>query len=186
MKAFEVPDKGRTVSEEQGEVLVPMGPEHLNCTLEWLADPALRRLIDCLHAPGREENEQYWRRRWEDERRKCFAVLDTSGRHVGNCGLSDIDLDRGKAELWIYLGDRRRNGIGSRAVAKLLGYAFEHLGLRRVSVRVLAVNIDGLCFFKAMGFIEEGRWREDTVHEGKAVDSLWLSLLAGEYRRKKT
>ena len=88
--------------------LVRLGEEHLESTRRWLtASPTLREQIDCLAAPSAGENEAYWRSRWADKSREDYAIVDENSIHVGNCGLSDIDPKRGKAQLWIYVGNER-------------------------------------------------------------------------------
>jgi len=162
--------------------LVRMDASHLSATLRWLQDPELRRQVDSLSAPTEETNAAYWRVRWRDPEREDYAILALDDRHVGNCGLCHIDRHRRKAELWIYLGEAtaRGRGIGRAAVEALLRRAFDELGLYRVYLRVAADNPAAARFYERLGFLAEGRWRADTWHDGRPVDSLWYSLLAGE------
>jgi RimJ/RimL family protein N-acetyltransferase len=157
-----------------------MDSAHVERTHEWLQDPSLRAQVDTLEAPTREQNAAYWRARLADPTREDYAVLDGDGVHVGNCGLANLDRPRAKAELWIYLGQRRGAGLGQAAARRLISRAFDELRLNRVYVRVLATNAGAERFFRALGFVPEGRWREDTLVNQSFVDSLWLSLLARE------
>jgi RimJ/RimL family protein N-acetyltransferase len=159
-----------------------MGEEHLESTLGWLSDPLLRRQIDSLGEPSADEHARYWRTRWSDPGREDYAILDGDGQHVGNCGLSGIDVRRLKAELWIYLGERRGRGIARAAAGRLLERAFCELRLNRVYVRVLLNNPRAERFFRGLGFVDEGRLRDDTRQDGRFVDALWLSMLAREFR----
>ncbi|MBI4971291.1 MAG: GNAT family N-acetyltransferase [Candidatus Omnitrophica bacterium] len=164
--------------------LVPLGPEHLDATFRWLCDAELRRRIDSLGGePTRQGNEAYWQNKWQDKTQENYAILDSQKKHVGNCGLSKICLHRKKAELWIYLGEKRRSGLGREACRKLLHRAFQEIKLNRVYVRVLADNGPAISFFRALGFSEEGRFRDDTFSNGRFVDSVCLGLLAKEYGR---
>jgi [ribosomal protein S5]-alanine N-acetyltransferase len=157
-----------------------MDERHLESTYRWLQSADLRRRLDSLTAPTREGNAEYWRRHWADPRREDYAIVDAAERHIGNCGLSSIDLRRRKAELWIYLGEQRTSGAGGAAARALLRRGFDELGLNRVYARVLATNQPAQRFFERLGFVLEGRWREDTVVDGVFDDSLWFSLLARE------
>lgn len=148
-------------------------------TCAWLQDPELRRRVDCSSAPTLEGNRAYWRARRGDACRLDLAIV--AGDHVGNCGLAQIDRRSGKAELWIYLGERRGAGIGRAAGLALLRRAYEQLGLHRVYVRVLATNPEGERFFRSLGFVPEGRTREDSLIDGQRADSLWLGMLAREW-----
>ena len=160
--------------------LEPMGEAHLDATCRWLADAELRAQVDCLEPPTPEGNRTLWLARWADRRREDYAIL-AAGRHVGNCGLCDIDRARGKAQFWIYLGEERGRGVGRQALEHLLHRAFVELGLARVHLRVLADNPRAIAFYRALGFVEEGRLRRDSVRDGRSVDALCFAMLADEY-----
>lgn len=158
--------------------LVRFGDAHIEATYEWLTNSAeLRAQIDCLEPPTREGNREYWTRRALDHSREDYAIT-TSGRlHVGNCGLAGIDRARKKAELWIYLGAARGTGSGTQAVRALLRRAFEELHLHRVYLRVVSDNPRALMFYERLGFVIEGRFRDDTRHGDHWIDSVYLSIL---------
>lgn len=162
--------------------LVRMSKDHLDATLTWLSDSNLRRRIDSLGVPSQKGHSRYWEAHWKDKRNEDYAILNSSGKHIGNCGLCRIDRERRKAELWIYLGCERASGFGSEAVRALLLRGFEQLNLNRISVRVLVDNVEAQSFFRSLGFVEEGKWREDTRFDGTYIDSLWFSVLAREYK----
>lgn len=158
--------------------LVEMSDTHLANTCRWLTQSdELRRQIDCLEAPTAEGNRDYWRSQWQKPSREDYAIMN-AGRHVGNCGLCDIDPRRGKAQLWIYLGEAQGGGCGTAAVGQLLARAFGGLGLNRVFLRVVADNLRAMNFYRKFGFIQEGCARQDTVRNGGRVDSIWMGLLA--------
>jgi RimJ/RimL family protein N-acetyltransferase len=167
------PDRPITVTLE------PLNVRHLEAALEWLRDPRLRAQIDSLGEPTAEGHRAYWERRLADESHEAYAVLAGS-RHVGNAGLQ-LDRKRLKAELWLYLGEARGQGIGRAAAELVLRRAFRELRLNRVTVRVVATNEAALSFWRSLGFTDEGRAREDTWIDGRPVDSLLLSLLAREW-----
>jgi RimJ/RimL family protein N-acetyltransferase len=160
--------------------LEPMQEKHFDQTCRWLAASAeLRAQIDTLGVPSLEANREYWRRQLQDRSREDYAIVD-GPRHIGNCGLMHIDRARGKAELWIYLGGAYGGGLGGRALELLLDRGFGELGLRRVYLRVVDSNPRAVRFYERAGFKHEGRARADTVQDGRAVDSVLMSILAGE------
>jgi RimJ/RimL family protein N-acetyltransferase len=139
-----------------------------------------------LGAPPAETNAAHWRAHWANPAREDYAIEDQAGLHRGNCGLCNIDRRRRKAEIWAYIGDGRGSGLGMAAVERLLRRGFEELGLNRIYLRVLTDNPEAERFWRRFGFQPEGRWREDTLLDGKFVDSLWFSLLAREYQECQT
>lgn len=163
--------------------LVRMSEEHLANTCNWLKQSeSLRRQVDCLQPPTEEGNRDYWLSNWQNKSRKDYAILTAAGAHIGNCGLRDIDLQRRKAQLWIYLGESRGAGNGTEVADQLLFHAFHELKLNRIYLRVIANNQKALNFYLRLGFRIEGRASQDTVCDGHFVDSVFMSLLEKDYR----
>lgn len=162
--------------------LTKHGRAHLEATRRWLADDRLREQIDCLAAPESDEsNAAYWLNKWADKTREDYAIVVDGRRHVGNCGLSDIDLKRLKAQLWVYVAEERGKGVGTAAVRRLLARAFDGLNLEKVYLRVLVTNPRAREFYGRLRFVEEGRLRHDTRHERKFIDAYLFSVLASEF-----
>jgi RimJ/RimL family protein N-acetyltransferase len=109
-------------------------------------------------------------------------VTGAGNRHIGNCGLCDIDISRQKAQLWIYLGEVFGQGAGTIAVTQLLNRGFGALGLERIYLRVVASNQRALHFYQKLGFVEEGRFRRDTLVDGRPMDAICMSILKSEYQ----
>jgi len=120
-------------------------------------------------------------RAWRaDDRAVPFAV-EAGGALVGSVSLWGIDLHNRKGHLGISLGPPARGrGYGSDACRVLLRYAFHDRGLRRVQLEVLADNEPALRAYRAAGFVEDGRLRDDAWVAGRWVDQLVMSALAPE------
>jgi RimJ/RimL family protein N-acetyltransferase len=167
--------------------LEPMDERHFDRTFKWLSGSAeLRWQVDSIDVPTLEGNRCYWRRNLQVESREDYAIVAEGGKHVGNCGLVQIDRQRGKAEMWIYLGGDHGTGLGSAALEELLKRAFDGLGLNRVSLRVVDGNGRAIAFYQRAGFKIEGRARSDTIRDGKRIDSTLMSLLRDEHRAQRT
>ena len=161
------------------------GKEHLEATQRWLASPTLRAEIDCLKAPTQAENEACWQRRWKDPSREDYAIIDDQDGHdihVGNCGLSDLDLKRSRAQLWIYIAEQQGRGIGGAVMRLLLKRTFEDLKLEKLYLRVPVSNARANEFYRWLGFVEEGRLRHDMISSDGFVDSFLLSMLSHEFK----
>lgn len=162
--------------------LARMSEPHLANTYRWLSrSDELRRQIDCREAPTEEGNRGYWLSKWRDPAREDYAIVTSGDRHIGNCGLCDIDRQRRKAQLWIYLGESYGSGCGTSALRQLLERAFDGLGLNRVYLRVIASNSRAAKFYSKLGFVREGVMRQDTAQEGAWIDAIVMGLLADEY-----
>jgi RimJ/RimL family protein N-acetyltransferase len=72
----------------------------------------------------------------------------------------------------------RGRGLGSEATRLVTQFAFEALGLHRISLTLFAFNEAALrCYTKA-GFTEEGRMRDAITRDGRRWDEIQMGLLA--------
>lgn len=123
---------------------------------QWLSDnEALRALVDSPSIPT-EADQQAWFRRSQENDRKMFSVLTLPEEPlIGNAGLVDIDPAAGTAQLRITLGESSSHGkgYGTEATQLLLRYAFEVMGLQSVWLRVLKDNARAIRVYEKAGFI---------------------------------
>lgn len=158
-----------------------MGPKHLDATCRWLKSAELRSQVDTIFPPTIEGNKKHWQAFWADKSREDYAILNESGIHIGNCGLKQIDINRGKAELWIYLGTDYGQGAGRLAVLLLLKRAFLELKINRVSAIAIKNNKRAVSFYRSIGFMEEGTLRDYTQSDGKYINAVLFAMLAREF-----
>ncbi len=95
-----------------------------------------------------------------DPTRVVFAIRAAGSQQaIGSLMLINIHPVNRSADLGIRIGlecDRGR-GVGTAAVALGLAYAWDHLNLCRVQLRVLADNPRAIAAYRRAGFAEEGR-----------------------------
>lgn len=114
-----------------------------------------------------------------------FAIQHLeSGEHIGNIKLEPIHWLHRAATIGILIGEMRfqGQGLGAEAMQLCLGYAFERLGLRKVSLGVLANNIRAIRLYERIGFVTEGCKRQEYWSEGAFQDSLIMGLFREEFR----
>ena len=76
----------------------------------------------------------------------------------------------------------RQHGYGAEAIELLLDYAFDELGLNRVSLSVFEFNEVAISTYAELGFREEGRLRRALLRDGAFHDAILMSVLASEWR----
>lgn len=110
-----------------------------------------------------------------------FAVeLLDDHRLVGAVSLT-IDLDFMKAELGYWIGRPFWNeGYATEAARRIVRYAFDDLGLNRISSRHLVRNPASGRVMQKIGMRHEGTLREDTVKWGRFEDLEMYGLLRSE------
>jgi RimJ/RimL family protein N-acetyltransferase len=112
------------------------------------------------------------------------VCLKGDDRHVGNIGLHRINWLYRRAELGIIIGDRQVHGrgIGTEAVHLIIQHGFARLNLHKVFLRVEDGNVAARRAFAKAGFVEEGTLRQEICHHGEWHDSIYMGVLAGEFR----
>ncbi|KUM57046.1 hypothetical protein ACN42_g10145 [Penicillium freii] len=99
-----------------------------------------------------------------------FSLTGPTGTHHRNAmlGISLADGFRGK-------------GFGGEAINWALDWAFQHVGLHRVSIGAFSYNPNALKLYRKLGFVDEGREREALYHRRAWHDIVNLSMLEHEW-----
>jgi RimJ/RimL family protein N-acetyltransferase len=109
-------------------------------------------------------------------------TITADGRQVGFCQLTMFDHLARNAMIGITLapGERGRH-FGRRAVRLLVDHAFRDRGLHRVWLGTSAINEAGQRAYRAVGFVEETREREQSWVDGRYVDEIRMGILRREW-----
>jgi RimJ/RimL family protein N-acetyltransferase len=151
----------------------------------WLNDPDVRRTLNARLGPFSEAMSREWIRKLDFRTIIGFAIVTRDGdAYIGNCDLRDVNPVDRNAGLGIVIGRKTEwgRGFGTEAVALLCRYAFDGLNLHKVHLSCYATNERGLRLYARLGFVEEGRRREQMFVEGRWVDEVLFGLLRGELR----
>lgn len=107
-------------------------------------------------------------------------------RFIGKAMIEWIDWTIGNGYLRLGIGEPgyRGRGYGSQALELLLAFAFEELGMYRVTAVVPAYNEDAIHFFQKFGFMEEVRRRKALFRDGQFWDIVSFGLLKAEWREQ--
>jgi UDP-2,4-diacetamido-2,4,6-trideoxy-beta-L-altropyranose hydrolase len=139
-------------------------PLDIRRTFKWLQNEQLRKDFLMSESPLLSDHFIYWRKLVGSNDQEPYSIV-YSEKHVGNCGLKNIDHEKRNCELWIYLGDIsfRRRGIAKSSVLKLLSIAKNDLACTSVSLHVARANKEAICLYEKSGFvladmILSGRW----------------------------
>lgn len=116
-----------------------------------------------------------------------LLVLKENGETIGRCGYHNWYSEHNKAELGYALSkaEHKRKGYMTEAVAKILEYGFDSMGLNRVEACVGPGNSASLSLVRKYGFTQEGYLRQHFIRDGGIQDSLIFSLLKEEYEVRK-
>lgn len=110
-------------------------------------------------------------------------VIEVGGEVIGECQLSSIDHYRELCNLGITLGRPYwGQGYGQDSVRTLVGYAFQYLNMRKVCLEVLADDERAVGAYKKVGFVEEGRLRQQAWFDGAYCDALVMAVFRDEWK----
>ena len=103
-------------------------------------------------------------------------------RVVGTCTLAHVDASNRRAELGYALGrEHWGHGLMVEALALLVSFAFDDLGLRRLEADVDPRNAPSIRTLERLGFQREGFLRERWEVGGEVQDSALFGLLRGDW-----
>jgi diamine N-acetyltransferase len=159
--------------------------------VEWLNDPEVRDGL-ALFYPMSQVHEDEW---FEGTLRlepalQPFAIdaaLGVAGPTggpttwvlVGSTGFHALDWKNRWGEVGIVIGrkDLWGHGYGTDALRTLVRWGFRQLNLNRVFLRVNDDNARAIRSYEKIGFVHEGRLRQDRYHAGRYLDTLLMGIL---------
>ena len=162
----------------------------LGRTHHWHNDP---ELYSSLVSPFRfvsKTAESEWLRRkagYSDSEVNLAICVRTTGEHIGNIYLGEIDWVSRTAVLGIFIGSsaHRSKGYGKEALCQLLSHAFFNLNLNRVSLEVLADNSAAIKAYEKCGFTVEGRLKSHIFKNGTYKDMLVMGICSHEFKQRQ-
>ncbi len=105
---------------------------------------------------------------------ECLA----DGQPIGSTGLHEISHKHRNCMWGIWIGppDRWGQGFGTEACRLSVAYAFDHLGLEKVSLDVYEGNDRGRRAYEKAGFVREGLLRRHMWLDGRLRDVEIMSV----------
>lgn len=97
--------------------------------------------------------------------------------------LSGAEPEIGTALLDVYIGEKDcwGKGFGTEAVRLMCGYGFGKMRLHRIGLWVAAPNAAAVHLYQKLGFIREGRVRDQFRDCGRWQDMLIMGMLESEW-----
>ena len=151
-------------------------------------DPDVLHWLQLSEDPEELRTEEAVRERFErmqaDPFTETWRIDTVEGRPVGQIELVEIHPLQRRAEMHLLLGEKDvwGRGYGTRAVRRLLGHAFDDLGLRRVFAMADEDNVRVVRLFERCGFGREGLLRRHRLRHGQPVDMIVVGILEGDFR----
>ncbi|MET9507675.1 GNAT family protein [Streptomyces flavidovirens] len=145
---------------------------------------------DLLNPPRSAEGFRTWAKEQATAQADgdCFGLaieaLDT-GEIVGAVGSHHADPRAGWFEYGVTIGaDHRRKGYAAEAVVMLLRFMFAERRFHKCGARIFADNEASLVLHRRLGFVQEGRLRDQVFFAGHHHDLVMMGMLADEFAQQ--
>jgi ribosomal-protein-alanine N-acetyltransferase len=147
------------------------------------ADPQLGRLLGMEEDPDEARVRERAERSPERAAEGKFVELAIGDPFAGTVILHSFEKQHRRCEIGFWLAPAARGrGLGSRAVALAVSWAFRELDLLRVEMTTTPDNAAVFGLARRLGFTEEGVLRRRNVERGQRVDVVWFGVLREEWR----
>lgn len=160
--------------------LRPVLNSDLELMLTWRNAPSVRENMYTRHEIRLEEHQKWWASIRDDDAHR-YLMYESDGVPQGVVSFNEIDIQNGHAFWAFYSDPSAPRGTGMRMELLALDYAFDVLGLHKLSCEVLDYNRPVIKLHQKFGFIEEGLFRDHhkvedgfvSVHRLALMDSGW-------------
>jgi len=116
--------------------------------------------------------------------RFLLLVIETEGTLIGTMVLrNEENLPSRSATFGIIIGDSAylERGYGTEASTLLLDYAFAVLGYHKINLDLFEYNARAQAMYEKLGFVVEGRRRENHWTRGRFWDEILMGVTAEEW-----
>jgi UDP-4-amino-4,6-dideoxy-N-acetyl-beta-L-altrosamine N-acetyltransferase len=127
-----------------------------------------------------------WLETLEHDPSRKHWIITFNRLPVGSAYLTEIDASHSRTMSGLYLAhaEVRGHGVGAAAENLMLTYAFNYLGLEKVSCEIANTNESSLRMHKQVGFLPEGVFRRHVKLNGAWTDVHRLAILRDDWIQK--
>ena len=111
-----------------------------------------------------------------------FAITTLDNTVIGSVGINLTDFRNSDAMVAIFVGaDYTGRGYGTEAMRILVDFIFMEMNIQRVELNVFEFNERAISSYKKVGFIEEGRLRQELYRNGNYYDIVQMAVLKEDF-----
>lgn len=148
---------------------------------KWMNDPDITRYLESRFRDNTVEKIKEYVSGFEKRDNDfLFMIIEKeSGKHIGNIRLGPINEHHNLAEVGIMIGDKESHGkgYGAEAINILKKYAFDELGLHKLTAGCYSNNAASEKTFLKAGFQLEGRRKKHYKSGDGYVECLLFGLI---------
>jgi [ribosomal protein S5]-alanine N-acetyltransferase len=153
--------------------------------IAWLNNPIVNKFLEVRHVNQTIETvTEYINEFYKDHERYIWGIYSIEDRLIGTVNLTNINRYHNVAVLGLMIGnsDFWGKSASEEAMRLVLDFAFDTLGLNRVTGGCYSTNIGMIFTFKRLGFTREGVMRKSVLEGDKYIDSYLWGIISDEWK----
>ena len=155
--------------------------------ISWLNDHEVTRYLETGKFPSTPEEIRDYLARFQDSKTDLiFAIVDReSEQHIGNVTLNRINWTHRTADTGLMIGRKAFWGKGHafETWSLIIEYAFQRLGLRKITAGAVVDNGAAVATLEKLGFKVEGTRRQQFLVDGDYRDAVLMGLFREEFHK---
>lgn len=156
--------------------LRPIEEQDLEMVLSWRNSDRVRSYMYTDHLITQDEHRSWFERRQQAEFPSTL-IFEFRGIPVGLKSFSQIDRCNNCCYWGFYLGEAKLpRGCGSAMGFLSLEYIFEQQKFRKLCAEAFAFNEGSVTYHTQLGFIQEGRFMQHVLKNGRYEDIISFAL----------
>jgi ribosomal-protein-alanine N-acetyltransferase len=151
--------------------------------VDWLNNPEINKFTEQRFVKHDLRSVQsFVEEKLYDEAQYLFGIF-YFGKHIGNVKIGPINSRHLIASVSYFIGARENwgNGVATRAVSRVVKFAFEDLMLEKITAGIYEPNIGSRRVLEKCGFVREAERPESAILDGKRINNLEFGLLKSQY-----
>ncbi len=157
--------------------------------IEWMRDnindPEIRAYTSRRYPVNIKQEKEFFEESVSSGDNKVHLMISYEGERRGVISLMDIDMERGNAEIGLWISSEEQGkGIGTEASRLMTDYGFKELRLHRIFARVFEHNPASARVWEKLGYEEEGVMREHGFIDGDYQNLRIYGILREEWRKR--
>ncbi len=152
--------------------------------VRWINDPEIQFTLNYDLPTSVSKTKRWFANMVTDPSRREFSIFTVKdNKHIGFCGLFNIEVPAMKAELHCVIGEKEywSGGYGTEAYKLLDEFGFVELGLNKIYGYQLLHNYGAHRVVEKLGWQRDGLLREETYSHGTIKDVYVVSLLRKDW-----
>ena len=167
--------------------LSPMNSDDYLKYVEWLNDYDVAKGINNYTNIVSINSEKEWLDKAGNDKYTFAIVCMDNNELIGNISLMNVNGIDKTAELGIFIGNKEKHscGYGNEAIMLLLNYAFNHINLNNIMLKVYSFNTGAIKAYEKCGFKTFGVWKNSHYFEGEYVDEIFMNVFKEDFYKNQ-